>query len=132
MAVVLPDVTYDDVVDSYEGDDPTELGSQRYIEKMIRKSIGRLKSRFGTRISRRLQSGALDVDTFKDTVAEAVLRIARNPEGFRMEQEGNYQYQLNTAVAAGYLWFTSDNMLDLLGESSSPIGTAVIGVHGRP
>jgi len=130
MAVTLPTVDYQYVVDSYEGD-PEDLGSKTYIEKMIRKSIGRLSSRFGTRIARRLQSGALDEDTFKDTVAEAVLRIARNPDGFRQEQQGNYMYQLNSAVAAGYLWFTKDNMLDLLGESSAPIGTATIGIHGR-
>ena len=132
MAVTLPEVTYEDVLEHYEGDDPLELGAQSYIETKIRQAVGRLRSRYGARIRRRLDAGLLDEDTFKDTVAEAVLRIVRNPDGYRMEQQGNYQYQLSAAVASGYLWFTNDNLLDLIGESHSPIGTFAIGVHGRP
>ncbi|UOR02065.1 phage Gp19/Gp15/Gp42 family protein [Leucobacter allii] len=131
MAVTLPEVEYEYVIDHYEGD-PEELGRQSYVEKKIAQSIERLRSRFGSRIRARLDSGALTETLFKDTVAEAVLRIVRNPDGYRMEQQGNYQYQLNSAVAAGYLWFTADNMLDLIGAEFSPIGTATIGVHGRP
>lgn len=130
MAVTLPEVEYDYVTDHYEGD-PEDLGRKSYVEKKIKQSVNRLTSRFGSRIRVRLDSGELSEETFKDTVAEAVLRIVRNPDGYRMEQQGNYQYQLNSAVAAGYLWFTADNMADLLGQPNSPIGTALIGDHRR-
>lgn len=131
MAVTLPAVSFDYVVDHYEGD-AEDLGRPSYVEKKISQSVNRLQSRFGSRIQARLSSGVLSEELYKDTVAEAVLRIVRNPDGFRMEQQGNYQYQLNSAVASGYLWFTADNMIDLIGEEFSPIGTATVGVHGRP
>lgn len=35
--------------------------------------------------------------------ANAVLRVLKNPEGYRQESEGNYSYSLNVAAAAGYL-----------------------------
>lgn len=131
MAVTLPVVTYDQVVAHYEGDG-THLGSQAFVEKKAAQAVGRLAARYGSRVKARLDSGLLTPELYEGTIAEAVLRILRNPEGFRMEQQGNYQYQLNSAVASGYLWFTQDNMVDLIGESFAPIGTATIGVHGRP
>lgn len=130
MAAALPDVPYEYVVDHYEGE-PEELGRKSYVEKKISQSINRLASRFGNRIRARLASGALAETLYQDTVAEAVLRIVRNPEGYRTEQQGNYSYGVSAAVASGYLWFTADNMLDLLGEENSPIGTALIGDHRR-
>lgn len=130
MAVALPDVPYSWVVDSYEGDEE-DLIRQSYVEAKIRHTIGKLRTRFGAQIAARLASGALEEDLFKDTVAEAVLRIVRNPEGYTTEQQGNYSYGVRAAVAAGYLMFTSENMLDLLGEPSPVIGTFGIGDHRR-
>ena len=131
MAVTLPDVTYEDVIRHFEGD-PEDLGSQGYVEAKIEYAVDRLAARFGQRIASRIRAGIVPERLFKATVAEGVLRVVRNPDGYRTEQQGNYQYSLNSAVSAGYLWFTKDNMLDLLGEPSSPIGTYAIGVHGRP
>lgn len=131
MAVTLPEVTFQDVIAHYEGDGD-ELGSEAFITTKANQAVARLAARYGSRVKARLDSGILTSDLYKGTVAEAVLRIVRNPEGFRMEQQGNYQYQLNSAVASGYLWFTQDNMIDLIGQDFAPIGTASIGVHGRP
>lgn len=130
MAVSFPEVTYEDVIAHFE-DDPEILGSQKYVEAKIGEAVDSLAARFGKRISARLQSGVLTERLFKAIVAAAVLRTVRNPEGYRTEQQGNYSYGLNAAVASGYLWFTADNMLNLLGEPQSPIGTAVIGFAGR-
>lgn len=130
MAVTLPKVEYEYVVEHYEGD-ADELGRQSYVEKKINQSVARLQARFGRRIQARIDSGAVTVGLFKDTVSDAVLRVLRNPEGYREEQQGNYRYSVNAAVASGYLWFTADNMLDLLGDPFSPIGTALIGDHRR-
>ena len=128
MAVTLPEVAYDWVCDAYEGE-PEELGRESYVESRIRHTVSKLKTRFGTRIAARLASSQLEEDLYKDTVAEAVLRVVRNPEGFTTEQQGNYSYGLRAAVASGYLMFTAENMLDLLGESSPVIGTYTIGDH---
>ncbi|WP_053352707.1 Gp19/Gp15/Gp42 family protein [Leucobacter musarum] len=128
MAVTLPTVGYDWVCDAFEGE-PDELGRKSYVESKIRHTVGKLKTRFGQRIESRLAAGLLDEDLFKDTVAEAVLRIIRNPEGYTTEQQGNYSYGLRAVVASGYLMFTAENMLDLLGEDSPVIGTFAIGDH---
>lgn len=126
MAVTLPEVTYEWVCDAYEGD-ADELGRESYVKSKIRHTVSKLKTRFGRRIAERLASGHLEEDLYMDTVAEAVLRVVRNPEGFTTEQQGNYSYGLRTVVAAGYLMFTAENMLDLLGEPSPVIGTFAIG-----
>ena len=39
--------------------------------------------------------------------ANAVLRVLRNPEGYRQETEGNYGYSLSAAVASGHLFVMS-------------------------
>ncbi|MFD5599925.1 Gp19/Gp15/Gp42 family protein [Leucobacter sp. NPDC058333] len=128
MAVTLPDVTYEWVCDAFEGE-PDELGRESYVKSKIRHTVGKLKTRFGKRIESRLAAGQLEEDLFRDTVAEAVLRIIRNPEGYTTEQQGNYSYGLRAVVASGYLMFTAENMLDLLGEPSPVIGTFAIGDH---
>ena len=128
MAVTLPEVTYEWVCDAYEGD-PDELGRETYVKSKIRHTTVKLKTRFGRRIAERLASGQLEEDLYRDTVAEAVLRVVRNPEGYTTEQQGNYSYGLRAVVASGYLMFTADNMLDLLGEPSPVIGTFTIGDH---
>lgn len=124
----LPSVTYEEVIQHYESD-PTELGTQPYIEVKIAHTIAKLRNRYGRRILARLNSGLLDEEMFKATVAEAVLRVVRNPEGFTQEQQGNYSYGLRATVASGYLMFTEDNLLDLLGSQSPVIGTVTIGDH---
>lgn len=129
-AVKLPNVDFEVVVDHYEGE-PDELGRRSFIEKKIRFTIGKLSSRFGRRIDARLRSGDLLESLYQDTVAEAVLRVVRNPEGFTTEQQGNYQYGLRASVASGYLMFTHENLSDLLGESSMKLGTFTIGDHSR-
>lgn len=131
MAVTLVVLKHIVIGDGGEGDGD-DLGTEPFIKAKIAQAVGRLQARYGTRIQERLDSGLLTEDLYKGTIAEAVLRILRNPDGYKMEQSGNYQYQLNSAVASGFLWFTGDNLIDLIGETSSPIGTATIGVHGRP
>lgn len=130
MAVTLPEVTYEWVCGAFEGD-ADELGRKSYVESKIRHTVSRLKTRFGRQIAARLASGQLEEDLYMDTVAEAVLRVVRNPEGYTTEQQGNYSYGLRAAVASGYLMFTAENMLDLLGEPSPVIGTYSIGDHRR-
>lgn len=130
MAATLPPVEYSEVVEHYEGE-ADELGTQAYVEKKIKMTVAKLRTRFGRRIESRLASGVLDLELYYGIVAEAVLRVIRNPDGFTTEQQGNYSYGIRAAVASGYLMFTADNMLDLLGEPGPVIGTFTIGEHRR-
>ncbi|MFE3461367.1 Gp19/Gp15/Gp42 family protein [Nocardiopsis aegyptia] len=45
--------------------------------------------------------------------ANAVLRVLRNPEGYRQETDGNYSYSLSAAVAAGHLYIMASEWEDL-------------------
>ncbi|KDN83470.1 hypothetical protein [Kitasatospora cheerisanensis] len=54
-------------------------------------------------IPARITAGTLAQTTVDFVEASMVARIARNPEGLRMEMDGDYQYQLAAAAASGYL-----------------------------
>mgnify|MGYP005815336553 CR=1 FL=1 len=49
--------------------------------------------------------------------AEAVLRLARNPEGFQSEGDGNYQYMLMQDISSGKLEIRPDEW-DALGVTN--------------
>ncbi|MGV9271324.1 hypothetical protein ACWDRR_42555 [Kitasatospora sp. NPDC003701] len=51
----------------------------------------------------RVTAGTITQDTVDYVEASMVARIARNPEGLRMEMDGDYQYQLNATAVSGYL-----------------------------
>jgi hypothetical protein len=115
------EVGVDDVADRYEGVLTDQFDT-----------IDKAASRWGSRIQARLDDGTLTVNGFKSVIAEAVLRVLRNPDGYTNETEGNYSYGLNKQVASGYLMFTRDNISDLIGVTSAHahIGTTTIGLHG--
>jgi Gp19/Gp15/Gp42-like protein len=48
--------------------------------------------------------------------AAAVVRVLRNPGGYRSETDGNYSYQLDTRAAAGFLTILDEEWA-LLGAS---------------
>lgn len=68
------------------------------------------------RIRNLVKRAAADPD-FREAVvmveSNAVLRVLRNPEGYRQEAEGNYSYSLNAAVAAGHLFIGATDWEDL-------------------
>ena len=71
------------------------------------------------RIRNLVKRAAADPD-FREAVvmveSNAVLRVLRNPEGYRQETEGNYSYSLNAAVASGHL-FVLGSEWELLGAN---------------
>lgn len=78
------------------------------VERLIRRRIPDLDEQ--------VDSGKLDVEDVVQVEADAVLRLARNPEGYVSETDGNYTYQLSKDLATGRLSITSDEW-------------AVLGVH---
>lgn len=48
-----------------------------------------------------------------DVLASSVVRVLKNPDGFRMEMDGSYQYQVDTRAAAGFLTFLDSELEDL-------------------
>jgi hypothetical protein len=66
----------------------------------------------------RVASGMPDRDLVKDVIVEMVLRVLRNPSGFRSETDGDYSYSRDTQVASGRLVVTDED-LETLGYGSS-------------
>jgi hypothetical protein len=58
-----------------------------------------------------------DVDLEAEVVrvlATAVLRVMKNPDGKRSESIDDYRWERDEALAAGVLYFTDDELADLL------------------
>jgi hypothetical protein len=87
--------------------------------------------RWRVKIESRLASGTLSPDSYKRIIANAVLRVLRNPEGYSSENEGGYGNSRRATVASGDLWFTGDEIEQLTGISPKPSsvpGTISIGL----
>lgn len=129
MAVTLPAMTIEDV--SARAEFPLTEWDANYIQNLIQEGIDRISSRWGQVVASRLATGALTEHMFKGVVARAVLRVLRNPEGFTTETEGNYSYGKRAMVASGYLWFSEDDITDLIGITRRTLpGTVRVGIHG--
>ncbi|GAA5152104.1 hypothetical protein GCM10023321_20260 [Pseudonocardia eucalypti] len=51
----------------------------------------------------KITSGAVDAGVVVMVEADAVLRLIRNPNGYRTETDGNYSYEIDQRVASGRL-----------------------------
>jgi len=69
------------------------------VERLIRRRIPDLEER--------IAAGEVDVEDIVQVEADAVLRLARNPEGYVSETDGNYTYTLSKDLATGTLSVTS-------------------------
>ena len=70
------------------------------VERMIRRRIPDLDDR--------IAEGFLDVEDVVQVESDAVLRLARNPEGYYSETDGNYTYMLQKDIVSGKLEITDD------------------------
>lgn len=130
MASVTVEVQ--DVVNRYlEGDLLSEFTTEQ-IQTQITDAVDFSESRWLARITARLASGALTSNLYKRTIADAVLRVMRNPGGLASENEGGYGYATRASVASGNLWFTDDDIQTLTGvrpKSPGAVGTISVGLH---
>lgn len=85
-------------------------------ERLAQTLLDDAETKIRRRIRNLTQRAAADPD-FRAAVimveANAVLRVLRNPEGYRQEAEGNYSYSLNAAVASGHLFIMDSEWADL-------------------
>lgn len=106
MASVKVDTT--DVQNRYEGDlsrFPTE-----FVKTQISDAVDYADARWGTFLEQRLATGVLTEGLYKRVIADAVLRVLRNPQGLASEGDGGYSYTTRATVASGNLWFTQDDV----------------------
>lgn len=65
------------------------------VERMIKRRIPDLADQ--------VTSGSIDVDDVIQVEADAVLRLARNPDGYTSETDGSYTYMLRSDLSTGQL-----------------------------
>lgn len=69
------------------------------VERMIRRRLKKL----GRDLDDDIASGDVDPEDVKQIEADAVLRLARNPDGYLSETDSDYTYTLRSDMASGKL-----------------------------
>lgn len=92
---------------------PLTLEEEQMAQTLLDDVEARLRARIPD-LDERVDADANYLALVVQVEANAVLRVLRNPEGYRQETEGNYSYSLSAAVASGHL-FVMDSEWDLLG-----------------
>lgn len=65
------------------------------VERKIKRAIPDLEAQ--------ITAGTIDVEDVKQVESDAVLRLARNPDGYLSETDGNYTYMLRSDLSSGTL-----------------------------
>ena len=121
-------VSIDDVQNRYEGV-LRDRFTDEYLETQISDAVDYADARWSAKIESRLAAGVLTEGLYKRVIADAVLRVVRNPAGLASENDGGYGYATRATVASGNLWFTSADEATLTGSAGQTmLGTVGIGL----
>lgn len=88
-------------------------------------------------LAERITAGKLTTAAVVHVVSAMVLRVLRNPQGYRSETAGDYSYQMDAATSAGRIFITAEERRLLLGGRGR-VCTVTVGdealeyVHRRP
>ncbi|SDJ74558.1 Gp19/Gp15/Gp42 family protein [Streptomyces indicus] len=101
----------------------TDLGDPQ-IQALITQAETYLYARVPD-LDRRIACGQVTQATVDFIEASMVARVARNPDGYRAETEGDYSYQLDSRAAAGFLTLLPDELIMLgIGRGAFTIAPA--------
>jgi hypothetical protein len=98
---------------------PLKPAEEIVVDNQLAKA-SRLVRRLVPDVDARIAADTLDAEVVGDVVVDMVLRVMRNPEGMRSEEIDGYSYTRDTALSAGALYL-SDDELALL---KAPAGSA--------
>jgi len=59
----------------------------------------------------------------RDVLENAVVRVLRNPEGYKSESEDGYSYTLSALDASGNIWFPANDLDELCPPKRSRVGS---------
>lgn len=110
----LPDVSPDEIP-KYSTVDTAEF-TVEYLEGKLGEVVDSIKSRWGSVVASRLESGQLTRRLYDAVVVRVAARVLGNVDGFKSESEGQYNYELNQLAASGHVWFSDIDEKDLTGR----------------
>lgn len=90
------------------------------VDKAVRKLLALCPG-----LLQRYNEDLVDKELVADKVADAVLRVVRNPGGYTNESQGNYSYGMNQRVASGDIWYPDNELAELGCNSGMPRTTRV-------
>lgn len=79
----------------------------RAIERVISKAWTRILDRYPN-IEERITAGRPSVDTVTGVIEDMVLRVLRNPNGYRQVSIDDYNRTIDAALSAGRLYIADD------------------------
>ena len=92
----------------YEEPMPSEVTVQAWLDMAWRHLVSRNRT-----IESRLDDGSLAADSVIDVVAAMALRVLGNPQGKRQEAIDDYSWTRDSAVSAGLLYVTAQELASL-------------------
>lgn len=92
--------------------------------RMLRRRIPTLEADIVADTSGELEAEVVRVE------CTAVLRLMKNPDGKRQESIDDYAWTRDQAVSAGLLYFTDDELDDLIVDGTGPTGAFSIDLLG--
>lgn len=104
-----------------------EVNGETFLEdawRMLRRRITTLEADIADDTSGDLEAEVVRV------MATAVLRVMKNPDGKRQEAIDDYSWSLDQAVSAGLLYFTDDELNELIVDNSGPSGAFSVDLLG--
>lgn len=97
---------------------PTE--SLGHVARLIEKAE-RLLARKVPNLAARITAGSLTKEDIVDVVCSMVLRVLRNPAGYRSETAGDYSYQVDAQTGSGRIELLASERRLLLGARAHSI-----------
>lgn len=122
---MLPIVTPDDIREAAFGVNiPAGSEIDTQIEGLVAKA-GRIIVNQVPNLTARLASGKVTLDDIQDVIEAMVVRLVRNPSGYRQIGIDDFQATIDTTLSAGGLYLSEDERKRLDGpRKSRKIGSA--------
>lgn len=107
--------------------DQETINGETFLEdawRMLRRRITTLEDDIADDTSGDLEAEVIRVE------CTAVLRVMKNPDAKRQESIDDYSWTRDQATSAGLLYFTDDELNDLIVDNTGPSGAFTIDLIG--
>lgn len=99
------------------------------IQLLIGKAVRELLSVVPlTKIQNRIDSSRITLNDVKDVIENMVVRVAKNPSGYRQFGIDDFQATIDSAISTGQLYVSDDERRRLVGPRARNFGSIKVAV----